>query len=285
MGFTQIGINQHGYPQLEAQISRVLAGTVQRRERRCETLVRPGSRERKMDRLPRPMNLRGKTASGTPSRILQPANKPAYHKTPSFAITQADITAADQAEKVIMKAVKAAYNILATAINEYKTKRTDNYAKKEIPGYNDLINTNTTQGMLYGYAKWFRDFTIAFTNQNWPSNLATRFGTAVCEFTYSILDGTNSKWIPFMAVETSGATTLDNGTNLIIIFAGTRPDIRMALPTKGEAIWDITSDTAQANHTSPRGWQWINGVRYINEITYPGTTNSDLMSTQSLQLA
>jgi GNAT superfamily N-acetyltransferase len=31
MGFTQIGVNQRGYPQLEAPISRVLAGTVQRK--------------------------------------------------------------------------------------------------------------------------------------------------------------------------------------------------------------------------------------------------------------
>ena len=27
MGFTQVGVNQRGYPQLEAPISRVLAGT------------------------------------------------------------------------------------------------------------------------------------------------------------------------------------------------------------------------------------------------------------------
>jgi GNAT superfamily N-acetyltransferase len=33
MGFTQTGVNQRGYPQLEAPISRVLAGTVQRREK------------------------------------------------------------------------------------------------------------------------------------------------------------------------------------------------------------------------------------------------------------
>ena len=32
MGFTQVGINQRGYPQLEAPISRVLAGSAQRRE-------------------------------------------------------------------------------------------------------------------------------------------------------------------------------------------------------------------------------------------------------------
>ena len=32
MGFTQTGVNQRGFPQLEAPISRVLAGAVQRRE-------------------------------------------------------------------------------------------------------------------------------------------------------------------------------------------------------------------------------------------------------------
>jgi ribosomal protein S18 acetylase RimI-like enzyme len=32
MGFTQIGVNQRGYPQLEAPIGRVIAGAVQRRE-------------------------------------------------------------------------------------------------------------------------------------------------------------------------------------------------------------------------------------------------------------
>src|SRR5215469_5147250 len=36
MGFTQTGVNQRGYPQLEAPISQVLAGVAQRREMRPE---------------------------------------------------------------------------------------------------------------------------------------------------------------------------------------------------------------------------------------------------------
>jgi ribosomal protein S18 acetylase RimI-like enzyme len=37
MGFAQVGVNQRGYPQLEAPISRVLAGTVQRREKQLSS--------------------------------------------------------------------------------------------------------------------------------------------------------------------------------------------------------------------------------------------------------
>jgi len=36
MGFTQIGVNQRGYPQLEAPIGRILAGTVQRAREKIE---------------------------------------------------------------------------------------------------------------------------------------------------------------------------------------------------------------------------------------------------------
>ena len=41
MGFTQIGVNQHGYPQLEAPIGRVLAGTAQRHKAPSDGNTRP----------------------------------------------------------------------------------------------------------------------------------------------------------------------------------------------------------------------------------------------------